>query len=57
MPRMPKYQKREWDFFLNDRGRKAYNQLCRRCENNYKQSFRAVIIECPVYQSKRRIKA
>ena len=31
MPRMSKSKKLEWSFFLNDRGRKAYNTLCRRC--------------------------
>ena len=28
MPRMPKYLKREWAFFLDERGRKKYNELC-----------------------------
>ena len=32
MPRMPKYLKREWAFFLDERGRKKYNELCRKCE-------------------------
>ena len=32
MPRMPKYLKREWAFFLDERGRKKYNALCRKCE-------------------------
>jgi len=27
MPRMPKYLKREWAFFLGDCGRKKYNPL------------------------------
>lgn len=31
MPRMSKKRKEEWAFFLNDRGRIAYNALCRRC--------------------------
>ena len=30
MPRMPKYLKREWAFFLDERGRKKYNELCRK---------------------------
>ncbi len=41
MPRMSKSKKLEWSFFLNDRGRKAYNTLCRRCVHDCKQSFRA----------------
>ena len=28
MPRMPKYLKKEWAFFLDERGRKKYNELC-----------------------------
>ena len=28
---MSKSKKLEWSFYLNDRGRKAYNTLCRRC--------------------------
>lgn len=42
MPRMSKSKKLEWSFFLNDRGRKAYNTLCRRCVHDCKQSFRAL---------------
>lgn len=53
MPRMSKSRKLEWSFFLNDRGRMMYNTLCRRCIYNCKQSFRAIIIDCPHYQSKR----
>ena len=54
MPRMPKYLKEEWAFFLDERGRKKYNELCRKCERSCKQSFRAVVIQCPHYLSKRR---
>ena len=39
MPRMSKSKKLEWSFFLNDRGRKAYNTLCRHCVHDCKQSF------------------
>ena len=53
MPRMSKSKKLEWSFFLNDRGRMAYNTLCRRCVHDCKQSFRAVVVICPHYQSKR----
>ena len=56
MPRMSKYLKREWAFFLDERGRKKYNALCRKCEMSCKQSFRAVVIQCPHYQSKGRQK-
>ena len=30
MPSMPKYLKREWAFFLDKRGRKKYNELCKK---------------------------
>ena len=39
MPRMPKYLKREWAFFLDERGRKKYNELCRKCERSCKQEL------------------
>ena len=54
MPRMPKYLKEELAFFLDERGRKKYNELCRKCERSCKQSFRAAVIQCPHYLSKRR---
>lgn len=50
---MSKKRRLEWSFFLNDRNRVTYNELCRRCRNDCKQSFRAVVIECPKYLSKR----
>lgn len=52
-PRMSKKRRLEWSFFLNDRSRVTYNELCRRCRRDCKQSFRAVVIECPKYLSKR----
>ena len=47
MPRMSKTRKQEWALFLNERNRITYNELCRRCMNNCKQSFRVLVIECP----------
>ena len=47
MPRMSKKRKEEWAFFLNERNRITYNPLCRRCRRTCKQSFRAIIIDCP----------
>ena len=47
MPRMSKKRKLELSFFLNDRGRVACNDLCRKCQHECKQSFRAVVIDCP----------
>lgn len=53
MPRMSKKLKKELAFFLNDRGRRSYNELCRKCQNECKQSFRVAIIDCRRYLSKR----
>ena len=53
MPRMSKKRKKELAFFLNDRGRMAYNGFCRKCQHTCKQSFRAVVVDCPQYLSKR----
>ena len=53
MPRMSKKRKYELSFYLNDRGRVNYNELCRKCQPGCKQSFRAVVIDCPRYLSKR----
>ena len=56
MPRMSKRDKEEWDFFLDEHGRIKYAEQCRLCERDCKQSFRAVIVQCPEYNSKRRKK-
>ena len=53
MPRMSKKRKHELSFYLNDRGCVTYNELCRKCKHGCKQSFRAVVIDCPRYLSKR----
>lgn len=49
MPRMSKKQKQEWALFLNDRNRIIYNELCRKCRNDCKQSFRCIVVLCPKY--------
>ena len=56
MPRMSKQMKEEMDFFLDERGRIKYAERCRQCERDCKQSFRALIVQCPEYNSKRRKK-
>lgn len=54
MPKLSKKSKEEWSLFLNpETGRRMYNPLCIRCERKCKQSFRAVVIHCPKYKSKR----
>ena len=55
MPRMSKKRKEEMAFFLNDRNRMTYNSLCRRCVHGCKQSFRASILGCQHYHSKRAV--
>ena len=64
MPRMSKKRRLEWSFFLRQVkvgnttcDRITYNDLCRGCTHSCKQSFRAVIILCPRYYSKRRKKS
>ena len=39
MPRMSKKRKQEWALFLNERNRITYNELCRKCSNDCKQSL------------------
>ena len=43
----------EWAFFLGENGRRKYNKVCKGCAHPCKQSFRAVLIACPHYQSAR----
>ena len=45
--------KLEWAFFLDADGRRKYNEQCRRCVHDCKQSFRVTIVSCPIYKSKR----
>lgn len=57
MPRMSKQRKEELAFFLNERNRVTYNEKCRKCTEKCKQSYRAIIVYCPKYKSKRGIAA
>lgn len=43
----------EWAFFLGENGRRQYNKLCKGCVHPCKQSFRAVVLSCPHYLSRR----
>lgn len=54
MPRMSKKRKQEWALFLNERNRITYNELCRKCQHLCKQSFKALVIECPKFLRKER---
>ena len=42
-----------WSFFLGENGRRRYNKICKGCVHPCKQSFRALLIACPHYQSAR----
>ena len=53
MPRMSKKRRLEWAFFLNERNRITFNAFCRGCTHDCKQSFRAIVVLCPRYYSKR----
>jgi len=55
MPRMSKKMKREWALFIGPNGRRQYNELCRKCRRDCKQSFRVLVVECPKYESKRKV--
>ena len=47
MPRMSKRNKREWELFINPKtGRKNYNDLCRKCLRQCKQSYRVIVVSC-----------
>ena len=50
MSRSKKWR-REWAFFLGENGRRQYNKICRGCVHPCKQSFRAVLVACPHYES------
>lgn len=54
MPRLSKKQKQEWDFFVNPKtGRRTSNNLCLKYKNKCKQSYKAIVVFCPKYKSKR----
>lgn len=51
--RMSEKKKQELAFFLNDKNRITYCEKCRKCTEECKQSFRAMVVACPNYHSKR----
>lgn len=54
MPRLNKKEKDEWAFFIDPTtGRRKYNDKCRKCVSECKQSYKATIVYCPKYKSKR----
>lgn len=53
MPAMSKKVREEMAYFINDKGRIQYNEQCVRCIYDCKQSYRAILVCCPRYRSKR----
>ena len=53
MPRMSKKRKQEMSLYLSETGRIRHNDLCLKCTNACKLSFRAIVLECRRYHSKR----
>lgn len=47
MPRLSKKYKQEWGFILDHRNRMKYDDLYKERVRECKQSFRAIIIDCP----------
>ena len=52
MSRSKKWRQ-EWSFFLREDGRRQYNKLCKGCVHPCKQRFRAMVVACPHYLSRR----
>lgn len=45
-------------FFINfETGRRTSNSLCLKCKNKCKQSYKAIVVFCPKYKSKRGAKS
>lgn len=56
VPRMGKREKEEWSFFIDPTtGRRKNNETCRKCVHDCKQSYRAEIMSCKLYKSKRAV--
>jgi len=51
-----KKYKREMDFFINPKtGYVTYNEQCKVCKNDCKQSYRVTLVKCP-YNTEKPIK-
>ena len=51
----PDPRKKEWAFFRDKDGKIAFNPKCNSCARECKQSFRAVLVRCPVFKYTREI--
>jgi hypothetical protein len=54
MPKLSKKARQEWSIFIGKNGRRQYNTLCRKCRRDCKQSYQAIVLQCPKYESKRK---
>lgn len=53
MPHYSKKYKQEWAFFISQKtGHVKYNNKCKRCIHECKQSYKTKIIVCPNYEKK-----
>ena len=49
MPRMSKKKLHELSFFLDEKNRIKYNEFCLKCQKTCKQSFRVIVVHCPLF--------
>jgi len=54
MPKLSKKARLEWSIFIGGNGRRQYNTLCRKCRHDCKQSYRAIVCQCPKYEDKQK---
>ena len=53
MDKQKKVNNRDWAIFINPRtGRHAFNQRCKKCVKNCKQSYRVNVVTCCNYRKK-----
>ena len=50
---MKKNNGQEWGLFRNRAGHIQFNSVCRSCRNRCKQSFRAELLSCRRYESRK----
>jgi hypothetical protein len=52
MPRYTEEFKKERTFFIKlSTGYITFNMKCKKCKRNCKQSYKAVLIACPIYKN------
>ena len=53
---MSNKKRSEMSMFINSRGRIDYNRLCKACLHDCKQSYRAIIFDCPTHATPKEIR-